>query len=218
MKSNKFVILLIIVGAAVTHAERFNYTEIDLKGSCPKIKYINNFNFPRIVGWYFEAFASLSSPKCFNKNEGLTMYAAPYDDESLTINFCCRSAATPNTATCGPEVGSGIVKVTSTPGEMTYEFNNKNKFYYIYVLDTDYENFTIVYGCNPRGRERDELILIHSRHYKLSNALEHRIRKVVQQNGGDWSNAKPIRQGPTIPYTPNSPKSRLISGCGRGCD
>lgn len=63
MKSNRLVFLLVIVGAAATThgGERFNYTEVELKGSCPKIKYINNFSFPRIVGWYYEAFSSLTS-------------------------------------------------------------------------------------------------------------------------------------------------------------
>lgn len=47
--------------------------------------------------------------------------------------------------------------------------------YSIFVLDTDYENFTVVYGCYPESRrhhERDELILIHSRHYRLSKTVE----------------------------------------------
>lgn len=207
MKSYKLVLLLVIVGTAASHGERFNYTEVELKGSCPKIKYINNFSFPRIVGWYYEAFASLTSLQCFNSNEGLTMYAAPYDDQTLSINFCCRSASAQSMATCGRSVASGTVTATSTPGALTYAFNNK--VYTIYVLDTDYENFTVVYGCNPGSRkhqERDELILIHSRHYQLSHTLERRVRNVIERNGGDWSNAKPIKQGCQIPYTPNSPK------------
>lgn len=53
------------------------------------------------------------------------MYAVPYDDQTLTINLCCRSASTPNEATCGGSVASGTVKATSTPGELTYAFNNK---------------------------------------------------------------------------------------------
>lgn len=200
------LILLVIVATVAVYGEQFKYSEVQLKGSCPKIKYINNFNFPRICGWYYEAFASLTSPLCFNSNEGLTMYAVPFDDQTLSINFCCRSAADPKSATCGSKVASGTVKATSTPGELIYAFDNK--VYNIYVLDTDYENFTIVYGCNPAGRGRDELILIHSRDYQLTKSLEKRVRNVINLNGGNWSNAKPIKQGHSVPYTPNSPKSR----------
>lgn len=205
MKSNIF--LLIILGVAACHGQRFNYTEIDLKGDCPKIKYINNFNYPRVCGFYYEAFCSLSSPQCFNGNEGLTMYAAPYDDQTLSINFCCRSASSPSDATCGSKVASGTVKLTNNPGEMVYAFNDK--VYNIYILDTDYDNFTVIYGCNPGSRRHqghDEIILIHSRHYQLSESLEGRVRKAIQGNGGDWSKAKPIKQGPKMAYTPNSPR------------
>lgn len=208
MKSDKLtIILFVIIGAAAIYAEQFNYSEVDLNGACPKIRYINNFNFPRICGFYYEAFSSLTSTDCYNGNEGLTMYGVPYDDQTLLINFCCRSATSPSTATCGKNVASGTVKLTSTPGALTYAFNNK--VYTIYVLDTDYDNYTIVYGCNSTGsRRRDELILIHSRHYQLSKTLEDRIRTVVEKNGGNWSNAKRIEQGPKMAYTPNNPKPR----------
>lgn len=209
MESSKFIFLLVIFGAAAIYGQRFSYTEVQLKGTCPRIKYINNFNFPRIVGWYYEAFASISSSQCYNNNEGLACYVSPYDDHTITINFCCRSATNSSIATCGRDVASGTVSIESTPGEMTYRF--KNKVYKIYVLDTDYENFSIVYGCNPgsgRHSGRDELILVHSRSYRLSKALENRVRRVIEENGGDWSIAKPIKQGSTVPYTPNSPYSQ----------
>lgn len=207
MKSSQIVILLlIIVGVAASHAQLSNYTEVDLTGACPKIKYLNNLDFTRLLGWYYGPFTTLSSPQCYNNNEGLTVYPAQYDENTILINFCCRSAAKPSVATCGSHIGSGTVKPTSTPGVLTYSY--RDKVYQIHVLETDYDNYTVVYACNPTGTrkepKRDELILIHSRDYQLSKRLEHRVRDILKQNGIDWSNVTPTKQGPSVPYTPNS--------------
>lgn len=203
MKAIQTVLLLLIVRATVAHEQIFNYTEVELPGACPKIKYINSLDFPRILGWYYGPFTTLSSPQCYNNNEGLTVYAASYDENTMLVNFCCRSAVSPKIATCGSHIGSGTVRPTSVPGALTFSYGKH--VYTIYILDTDYDNYTVVYACNPNGsRKRDELILVHTRDYHLSKPLEQRVRTVLQQNDINWSCLMPTKQGPSVPYTPNS--------------
>lgn len=162
---------------------------------------------PRIVGWWYRAFSSDNNPLCLN-NEGQTTYTAQYDDKTFHVQVCCRSAATPDIAVCGRDIGTAILSATSTPGEFTYELYNN--VYPLFLLDTDYDNYAIVYGCKPGLEGRDELIFVFSRRYQLNDTLVKRVRDVIQRNGIDWSKAKPVRQGPSIPYTPGSKPC----GCG----
>lgn len=209
MKFNQLIFLLIILIATTAHGVDFNYTEVELRGSCPKIKYINNLDMPRIIGWWYRAFSTLNNPLCFD-NEGQTMYAAQFDDKKLSVDICCRSASNNDLPVCGSKIGSGTVTAMNNPGEFHYEFDVQS--FMIYVLDTDYDNFAIIYGCNPgRGRRlwRDDLIFILSRDYKISDALQTRVRNVLQQNDIQFSKARLVKQGPATPYTPNS------RNCGR---
>lgn len=201
MKINKLA-LLIILSAATAHGQDFEYTAVDLKGSCPKISYINNFNLPRIVGWWYRVFTTSDIPECFN-NEGQTMYASQFNDKIINVAFCCRSAANTDIVACGSNIGSGTCTVTSNPGEFTYEFDNK--VYTIYVLDTDYKNFMLIYGCKAgfgRRSRRDEVIYVYSRDYQLNDNLENRVRNVLQRNGIEFSKTKPVKHGRSTPYTP----------------
>lgn len=83
-----------------------------------------------------------------------------------------------------------------------YQFANSS--YPIYILDTDYDNFTIAYGCKPGStiNTRDEVLYVETRDYSLSSTLETRVRAVLKRNGVDWRNARRVVQGPTTPYTP----------------
>lgn len=199
MLLNKSLLSLIIFGVAV-HGENFLFDEIQLNGSCPKISYITNLDIPRILGWYYRAYSNLDNPLCFN-NEGQTMYAAQYDETRINVEICCRSAAQPTIAICGANVGSGVVAATQNPGEFTYQF--EENIYPDYILDTDYDNFTIVYGCKPGSRNlRDEVIFVLSRDYTLNPTLQARVRAVLERNGVQWSKVKPVKQGRSTPYTP----------------
>ncbi len=207
MRTNQLAFLLIIFWVAVTTADHRHdvneFNEINLKGSCcPTIKYISNLNMARIVGWWYRAFSTANNPSLCYNNEGQTMYAAPLNERTLGIDICCRSAAINDIAFCGSIIGSGTVTATNNSGEFIYAFDDKS--YTIYVLDTDYDNFAIVYGCNAGRRMCDELIYILSRDYKLSGSAEARVRRVLQENGIEFSKARPVKQGPSTPYTPNS--------------
>lgn len=70
----------------------------------------------------------------------------------------------------------------------------------------DYKSFNIVYGCKPgpEGHGRDEIILITSRSYQLNDTLVNRVRNVLRKNEINWSKAKPVKQGPQMPYIPGS--------------
>lgn len=216
MQSNILLLLLVVIGAAVTQAHEFKYAEAELKGLCPKISYITNFEMHRILGWYYIPFTTLNSSLCLN-NEGRTIYAAQFDDKTVNTDMCCRSAAEPEVAVCGSKIGTGAATATSNPGEFMYKFDNN--VYPIYIIDTDYENYSVLYGCKPGSGRRstlDELIIVFSRDYQLNDTFEARVRKVIKKNGGDWSKAKPSKQGDSTPYTPGPrPCSRDRAPCNR---
>lgn len=196
-------IFIIVCSATAAHGADLQYTEVQLKGSCPKIKYVNNLDMPRILGWWYRAFSTLNNQLCYN-NEGQTMYAAEFVEKQLSVAICCRSAANKYIARCGSKVGSGTVTATNNPGEFMYDFDVQS--YKIYVLDVEYDDFAIIYGCNSgRGsHSRDDLIFILSRDYKLTDTVQTRVEHGLQRNGINFLKAKPVKQGPRTPYTPNS--------------
>lgn len=212
MTSNKLLYYsLLIFSVTVAYGDEFTYTEIDLKGSCPKIKYINSFSLNRIVGWYYQAFSSIDNSLCY-QNEGQTLYAAQLDERTINLQMCCRSATNRDVAFCGSKIGSGTATATNNTCEFLYQTGTDSNNLLVYVLDTNYDDLTVAYGCRPgsrRGSRRKELIFVLSRDYKLSKSFETRARNVLQRNGIEFSNAKPVTQGQSIPYTPNS------RSCGR---
>lgn len=201
MYSHKLVFLLLILGSVVAYGAQFQYAEVQLEGSCPRIRYITNLDLPRIIGWYYRVFSNLDNPLCLN-NDAQTMFAATIDATGINVAFCCRSAADPTVTTCGEDIGSGRVTALSSPGEFTYQ--TKDNIYPQYILDTDYDNFTIVYGCKPGSGtdQRDETIFVYSRSYSLSVALKARVLLALERNGIQWSKARPVRQGSSMPYLP----------------
>ncbi len=198
------VSLLVILGVVATIHGQNEYTVTDLGGRCPKISYVSNLNGPRVLGWWYRVFSSFESPLCYNGNEGQTMYTAGYNDTTLNLDWCCRSAADPTVATCGAKVGTGTT-VSSKNGEFVYQFDDQS--WLCHPLDTDYDNFAIVYGCKPDTGE--ELVFVISRDYTLKNELVPRVDNVLRRNRIGWSKLKPVKHGPSTPYTPNS------RNCGR---
>lgn len=219
MRLNKFIFLCIILGVASTDNQKFKYAEVQLPGSCPKINYLINFDVPRLLGWWYRALTTTKYPQslkseCLN-NEGQTMYAAEYDDTTLRIDACCRSAANASLPTCGNKVGSGTVTFVSNTTNsviMNYQFGNNT--FPIYILDTDYDNFVVVYGCNAGSQhQREEFSVVLSRDYELADGFDKRARSILQRNDIDLSILKPVKQGPLIPYTPGpKPCIQKING------
>ncbi len=201
MYPNQSVFLFLIVSAVVTHGAEFQYDEIQLAGSCPKVRFITNFEMPRIIGWYYRAFSNLNNTLCFN-NDAQTMFAAAIDATTINVDFCCRSAANPTITICGDDIGSGRIAGLARAGEFTYE--TKGNIYPNFILDTNYDDFTIVYGCKPRSgsNQRDEKIFVYTRGYTLTATLLPRVRRVLERNGIQWSAVRPVRQGATLPYLP----------------
>lgn len=204
MQFKQLILLVLIYGAVCAHAQNFNYAEVKLKGSCPRISYITNFDIPSVLGFWYRAFSTANLPSRCYENQGQNMFAANFDEKTLSIIICCRSAADKSIAYCGSDIGSGICTITKNPGEIIYSFADQSVT--IYVLDAVYDRFVIVYGCNAGkgGRLRDETIFILSRTYTLSGADRERVDKVLKRNGIEFSTAKLVVQGPHIPYTPNS--------------
>lgn len=66
-------------------------------------------------------------------------------------------------------------------GKFVYQFDDQS--YLAHPLDTDNDNFGVVYGCKPGSG--DELIFILSRDYTLSREPLKRARDALQRNGID---------------------------------
>lgn len=109
-------------------------------------------------------------------------------------------SADPTVTTCGSDVGSGVISAVGGPGVFTYTVGSD--VYPNFILDTDYVNFTIVYGCKPGSQRRDETIYIYSRSYTLSESSQARVRRVLAANNIRWSDVRPVVQGPNMPYLP----------------
>lgn len=200
MYTKKSVVLLLMFTFSALVACVHEFDQKKLNGTCPKIKYITNLDLSRIVGWHYRPLSNLNNPLCY-KNQAQTMLAAQWDDTGIVVNMCCRSAANTSLPICGSNVGSGLATAIS-PGEFTYTFGNN--VYPSYVLDTDYVNFMIVYGCKPGtpAYKRDEYVFVYSRSYTLSNAVQDRVRKSIEANNIQWSDVKAVDQGPALPYLP----------------
>lgn len=204
MQVNRIFFFVILHCGVLARAQDFNYTEVQLEGFCPKISYINNLDLPQIVGYWYRAYSTADFPALCYENDGQNMYAASFDERTLSIVICCRSAANKSIAYCGSKIGSGTVTVTNKPGEFIYDFADQSVT--IYVLDVVYDRFAIIYGCSAISGE--DTIFILSRDFHISETETERVEDVLEQNGIDFSNAKTIDQGPHIPYLPSSFCSR----------
>lgn len=205
MYLNKLPILLLIVCVAriaTALGQNLQYAQVQLPGPCPKISYITNLETAGISGWYYRPYTNFNYQLCFN-NEGQTMFVSQYDNTTLTINTCCRSAADPKVSYCGAAVGSGTAS-TNVPRQGEFIYKYLNNTYSVYVLDTDYKNINVAYGCKPASQPylRDEIIFVLSREYNLNESLTARAREVLGRNGIQWSKLKTSKQGASIPYPP----------------
>lgn len=199
-----FVILHLLHCAVTARAQSsFNFTEVQLDGWCPKISYINNIDLPRIVGFWYRAFSTSNFPSLCYENQGQNVNIASYEEMSVSLTVCCRSAADNTTTYCGRKIGSGTCTATNNPGEFVYEFADQSVK--VYLLDVVYDRFAVVYGytADNEGFSDDDIIFILSRDYNISGTETERVRKVLERNGIDFSKAKPVAQGPNIPYLPN---------------
>lgn len=202
--SSKSVLLLIVFGSAVS--VQFQWASLQLEGACPNVTYITNLDLPKVTGWYYRVRTNYNYNACYN-NDAQTMFAAMYDTTAIDVAFCCRSAADPTVPVCGAEVGSGRVTGLPQPGEFTYQF--LDEVYPNFVLDTDYDNFTIVYGCRPDANDatqRDEVTFVYSRTYALTSDLNSHVDDVLRQNNINPRSARHVSQGPTMPYLPHPTK------------
>lgn len=206
MFSHIFVSIVFSVVTLATCDPPLQYSITNIGGGCPKIKFINNFNMDRIIGWYYLPYSTINNPLCY-KNQGQTMYAAQYDDQNVGLQMCCRSATNPNVTYCGEKVGSGKAAATNRAGEYLYHSH------LAYVLYTDYDDLTVAYGCRPEspGVNRSEVVYALSRDYTLTPESEARVRVVLKSNGIDVSIVKRVLHGKSIPYTPNSTPCRSLT-------
>lgn len=193
------LVLSVIIGAVSS----FEYDEYQYPQPCPRVRYITDLDFTRILGFWYRCFTTLNCPSCYGDN-GQTVYAYPYNASVSNVAICCQSKANLNLVTCGPDVGTGTIKPLPDAGMFLYEADGES--YPTVVLDADYDTFLISYACkrnSPRRHNdngKNEQIYVYARSYHMCKSLEDRSRNVLKRNNIAWT-LKPVRHGPSIPIT-----------------
>lgn len=116
-----------------------------------------------------------STPLCFSIDAQM-MFAAPIDATGISVDFCCRSAASYQTQDdIWLYIGYGLWQFYNRLRLQTWISKQSTRW-------NDFRLFSWVYfECNYR---------------------EARVWRVLERNGVQWLNAKPVRQGPSMPYLP----------------
>jgi len=200
-----FAVLAILGALASALAEpipALTYAKINMAGACPIVQAIANVDLAAVTGQYFRVRSNRDIPGCY-ENQCQTMYSALYDGPVIQYAVCCRSAETPSVPACGVSIGSGTVTGTNTTGLFTYQSGAYNSD--MVVLDTDYTDYTVIYGCRPHGflnLQRDELLYVYSRTFSLSKEVLDKINTVFERNHINPAQLRDVRQGRECPYNP----------------
>lgn len=177
-----------------------SYVTYDLKGDCPTIN-AALVNVSRLTGFWYRTHSNYFYEKCYQGDYCHTIYFPNYDYVigPMQTTHCCGSAKDPTKAVCGAAVGSGSIMPTE-PGQLNYTFGENQ--YIISVLDTDYDNFFVVYGCKPKSCDggRDEILFIYARAQTLTPEQYNRAVQVIEMNGIDLKQLNAVFQGPCCPY------------------
>uniref|UniRef100_A0A8C5H495 Apolipoprotein D n=2 Tax=Gouania willdenowi TaxID=441366 RepID=A0A8C5H495_GOUWI len=145
-------------------------------GKCPKPAVQANFDATRYIGkWY--GIHKLPTP--FQKGE---CSSATYTLKSEgVIGVLNRELL--NDGTIGSAVGKATVKDPAEPAKLEVVFNETSPPGPYWVLSTDYDNYTLVYGCTDLGLTRKEYAWIMSREPTLHNEILEDLHSILTSIG-----------------------------------
>ncbi|XP_029309799.1 apolipoprotein D-like [Cottoperca gobio] len=159
-------------------------------GKCPKPAVQANFDASRYVGKWYEI---MKLPTIFQKGECGT---ATYSLESPGVIGVLNSELL-NDGTINSIVGSAKVKDPAEPAKLQVSFNGSPPGPY-WVLSTDYEGHSLVFGCTDFIFFHAELSWILSREPTLPEETVEELHGILSSIGVNVDKMVPTNQNETL--------------------
>jgi len=168
----KYLLLAVICIASVR--SDFNW------GRCPNVQYeLSSFDMTRYLGRWYEIARAANVP--FQKGECTQAEYSLNDDGSIRVH---------NTELIGTERSGAVGKATPTSNPFRLEVTFGDSFFAklfpgdYRVMNTDYEQFSIVYSCTDLLVGRFEFVWILSRTPQLPQEQVEAIKNFVSERLG----------------------------------
>uniref|UniRef100_A0A3B4FN67 Apolipoprotein D n=1 Tax=Pundamilia nyererei TaxID=303518 RepID=A0A3B4FN67_9CICH len=158
-------------------------------GKCPQPAVQANFDANRYIGKWYEIH---KLPTSFQKGQCAT---ANYTLLSPGVIEVLNTELLDN-GTVNAIVGSAKVKNPAEPSKLEVSFNNSPPGPY-WVLSTDYDGHSLVYGCTDYGLFRVELSWILSRKPTFSKETLEKLQGILYSVGVSVENMVPTNQDET---------------------
>ena len=179
---------------ALTFLGAVNATTSD--GYCQKVTIKQNFDVTKYVGTWFEQARDVDfNYEFFDCNQA--HYTLNTDNSIAVVNS---------------EYDESMGQISSKEAKAVCEGSSaKCKVYFVpfiggdyQVLDTDYENFAIVYSCGNKffTPQKDELVWILTREETISAELDAQIKEIIETKTGynTTKNFRTTKQGGSCKY------------------
>ncbi|XP_061587176.1 apolipoprotein Da, duplicate 2 [Cololabis saira] len=176
MQGISLTLLLVIAASA----------QVLKSGRCPKPAVQANFDASRYLGKWYEI---QKLPTAFQKGQCTTANYSPMGPGQIKVlNSELLDDGTVNSLT-----GSAKVKDPSEPAKLVVSFNNSPPGPY-WVLSTDYDGHSLVYGCTDFGLFHMELSWILSREPTLPEATVEQLSSILSSIGVSVDQMVPTNQ------------------------
>ncbi|KAL3055422.1 hypothetical protein OYC64_018161 [Pagothenia borchgrevinki] len=155
-------------------------------GRCPKPAVQADFNSSMYIGKWYEI---MKLPTFFQKGEcGTATYSAKSPGVIGVLNSELLADGSTNSI-----LGSAKVKDLTEPAKLEVSFNASPPGPY-WVLSTDYEGHSLVYGCRDYGIFRMEFSWILSREPTIPEETVEELHGILSSIGVDVSKMVPTNQ------------------------
>jgi len=143
-------------------------------GSCPQVTTKPDFDIKAYMGKWYE---SEKYPNSFQKGDcGFAQYVLQ-DDGTVAVNNTERKPD----GSVGTAIGQARPDPKSTiPGHLQVRFSKWSPWGKYWVLDTDYNTFSVVYSCSSYLINRVEFLWILSRAPELEAGPRRHISSLLQ--------------------------------------
>ena len=171
---------LIVIFAVVCLANEA-FGQVIQKGKCPNHPVVQNFDITKYLGrWYeIQRYESFMYPR----GECVTADYNLQPDGSVQVLNAMR--VPPNPQQQGVEGKAVVAYPNADPIEgklnVTFYGEEVSKPNYL-ILDTDYDNYTIVWGCSSlQGFLRAEFAWVLARKPQISDDIREKINKIIDR-------------------------------------
>jgi len=207
-----FSLIFLVSNLQFARSQEFSF------GRCPKFPTVKNFQPERYAGKWFEIGNYFAFFQLFGKCVTATYTVEPstgYGNSGPTIVVFNEAV---NQLTGAPIEAKGTAVLNDpndpqTPGELVVNFDAQPSFTRASstnynIIDTDYDNFTIIYTCNDYGFIKSEILWILTRERFPDRYLIKSLLKKIRKLGLDTRRLKKTDQKncPNNSYGPPSGK------------